>query len=136
MASTWYFNLPVGSINSWAKFQKDFLDKFFEETTIGALMAQLFTCHHGPQGEIQGIQPMFHNYPQQVSNRFQALLKNYKLRCMLMHYQTSISMFVKRVAKPTLVENFEEAKIIEFQMKGCKYSHISLSKKETSQTPR
>jgi hypothetical protein len=32
---------------------------------------------------------------------------------------TSISMFVKRVAKPTLAENFEEAKTIEFQIKGC-----------------
>jgi hypothetical protein len=29
-------------------------------------------------------------------------------------------MFVKRAAKKTLVENFEEAKTIEFQMKGCK----------------
>ena len=32
----------------------------------------------------------------------------------------SISMFVKRDAKRTLAENFEEAKMIEFQMKGCK----------------
>jgi hypothetical protein len=31
-----------------------------------------------------------------------------------------ISMFVKRVAKHTSDENFEEAKTIEFQMKGCK----------------
>jgi hypothetical protein len=29
-------------------------------------------------------------------------------------------MFVKRDAKPTLADNFEEAKTIEFQMKGCK----------------
>jgi hypothetical protein len=41
-------------------------------------------------------------------------------------------MFVKRATKPTLAENFEEEKIIEFQMKGCKGRHISLSKKETS----
>jgi membrane-bound acyltransferase YfiQ involved in biofilm formation len=41
---TWYFNLPVGSITSWMKFQKNFLDKFAEETTIGALMAKLFTA--------------------------------------------------------------------------------------------
>jgi hypothetical protein len=33
---------------------------------------------------------------------------------------TSISMFVKRAAKLTLAETFEEAKMIEFQMKGCK----------------
>jgi hypothetical protein len=32
-ASTWYFNLHVGSITSWTKFQKYFLDKFVEETT-------------------------------------------------------------------------------------------------------
>jgi hypothetical protein len=29
---------------------------------------------------------------------------------------TSISMFVKRDAKPTLAENFKEAKMIDFQM--------------------
>jgi hypothetical protein len=45
-------------------------------------------------------------------------------------------MFVKRATKPTLDENFEKTKIIEFQMKGCKDNQISLSKKETSQTPR
>jgi hypothetical protein len=43
-ASTWYFNLPVGSINSWTKFQKYFLDMFAEETTTGALMVELFTA--------------------------------------------------------------------------------------------
>jgi hypothetical protein len=41
--SMWYINLPVGSITTWTKFQKDFLDKFAEETTIGALMVELFT---------------------------------------------------------------------------------------------
>ena len=40
--SNWYFNLPVGSITSWTKFQKDFLEKFAEETTTGDLMAELF----------------------------------------------------------------------------------------------
>jgi hypothetical protein len=45
-------------------------------------------------------------------------------------------MFIKRVAKPTLAENFEEAKIIEFQMKGCKEIQVSLAKKETQQPPR
>ena len=28
LASTWYFNLLVGSITSWIKFQKKLLDKF------------------------------------------------------------------------------------------------------------
>jgi hypothetical protein len=43
-ASTWYFSFPVGSITSWTKFQKDFLDKFAEETTTGDLKAKLFTA--------------------------------------------------------------------------------------------
>ena len=48
----------------------------------------------------------------------------------------SISMFVKRVAKPTLAENFEEAKTIEFQMKGCKEGQVSLFKKEVQPPPK
>jgi hypothetical protein len=49
---------------------------------------------------------------------------------------TSISMFVKRAAKRTLAENFEEAKMIEFQMKGCKEGQVSLVKKEVQPLPR
>jgi hypothetical protein len=41
----------------------------------------------------------------------------------------SISMFVKISTKKTLVENFEEAKTIEFHMKGCKEGQVSLVKK-------
>jgi hypothetical protein len=41
-SSTWYFNLLVGSITSWTKFQKYFLDKFAEETTTRALLAEMF----------------------------------------------------------------------------------------------
>ena len=48
----------------------------------------------------------------------------------------SISMFVKRVAKHTLAENFEEAKTIEFQMKGCKEGKVSLVKNEAQPPPR
>jgi hypothetical protein len=45
-------------------------------------------------------------------------------------------MFVKRAAKHTLAENFEEAKTIEFQMKGCNEVHISLIKNETQPLPK
>jgi hypothetical protein len=45
-------------------------------------------------------------------------------------------MFVKRAAKTTLAENFEESKTIEFQMKGCKEGQVSLIKKEAQPPPR
>jgi hypothetical protein len=48
----------------------------------------------------------------------------------------SISMFLKRAAKHTLAENFEEAKTIESQMKGCKEGQVSLVKKEVQPPPR
>jgi hypothetical protein len=48
----------------------------------------------------------------------------------------SISMFIKRATKNTLAENFEEDKMIEFQMKGCKEGQISLIKKETQPPPK
>jgi hypothetical protein len=39
-------------------------------------------------------------------------------------------MFLKRAAKHTLAENFEEDKTIKLQMKGCKKGQVSLVKKE------
>jgi hypothetical protein len=45
-------------------------------------------------------------------------------------------MFVKRDVKPTLAENFEAEKMIEFQMKGCKEGEVSLFKKEVQPPPR
>jgi len=45
-------------------------------------------------------------------------------------------MFVKRAAKTTSAENFEEAKTIEFQMKGCKEGQVSLVNKEAQPPPR
>jgi hypothetical protein len=45
-------------------------------------------------------------------------------------------MFVKRASKRTLAKNFEEAKTIEFQMKGCKEGQVSLVNKEVQPPPR
>jgi hypothetical protein len=45
-------------------------------------------------------------------------------------------MILKRDAKHTLAEIFEEAKTIEFQMKVCKEGKVSLVKKEAQPPPR
>jgi hypothetical protein len=64
LTSTWYFNLPVGSINSWMKFQKEFMDKFVEETTIKALMDQPFSATMGPKEKVKDFNQNIHNHPQ------------------------------------------------------------------------
>jgi hypothetical protein len=52
-SSMWYFNLPVGSITIWTKFQKEILDKFVEETTMGSLMVELFTDTMSPKDRVK-----------------------------------------------------------------------------------
>jgi len=37
-ASTWYFNLLVGSINDWDYFEKELIDTFGEVSTPSALL--------------------------------------------------------------------------------------------------
>jgi hypothetical protein len=58
-SSTWYFNLPVGSITSWTKFQKGFSDKFAEETTTGALMTNLFPATVIPKKRVKYFNQIF-----------------------------------------------------------------------------
>ena len=134
-ASTWYFNLPVGSITSWTKFQKDFLENFVEETTTGDLMAEFFVTTMSSKERFKDFNQIFTT----ILSKFQPEAKpNQKLQIKVYAnaLPSSISMFVKRVAKRTLVENFEEAKMIEFQMKGCKEGQVSLVNKELQPPPR
>jgi hypothetical protein len=135
LASTWYFNLSVGSITSWTKFQKDFLDKFAEETTTGALMAELFMATMSLKERVKYFNQRFMT----ILNKFQPVVKptqELQIEVYANALPASISMFVKRVAKKTLAENFEEAKMIEFQMKGCKEGQAPLMKRETQPPPR
>jgi hypothetical protein len=127
-ASTWYFNLTIGSITSWTKFQKDFLDKFVEETTMGSLMVELFAATMSSKERVKDFNQRFMT----ILKKFQSMAKptqELQIEVYANALPASISMFVKRSAKQTLAENFEEAKTIEFQMKGCKEGQVSLVKK-------
>jgi hypothetical protein len=110
------------------KFQKDFINKFAEETTTGALMTELFDATMSSKERVKDFNQGFIT----ILNKFQPEVKStqeLQIEVYSNALPTSISMFVKRVAKATLVENFEEAKMIEFQMKECKEGQVSLVKK-------
>jgi hypothetical protein len=101
------------------KFQNYFLDKFTEETTTGASMAKLFLTTMSSMEKVKDFNQIFTT----ILNKFQPKAKptqELQIEVCTNALPNSISMFVKRVAKPNLAENFEEAKMIEFQMKGCK----------------
>jgi hypothetical protein len=102
----WYFNLPAGSITSWTKFQKDFLDNFVEETTIGALMTDLFIPTISSKEKVKEFNQLFTT----ILDKFQLEAKPTQKLQIEVHANalpTSISMFVKRATKTTLAENFE-----------------------------
>jgi hypothetical protein len=133
-SSTWYFNFPVGSVTSWTKFQKDFLDKFAEETTTRDLLDELFIATMSSKERVKYFNQIFTT----ILNKFQPEAKptqELQIEVYANALPTSISMFVKRVSKLTLVENFKEAKTIEFQIKGCKEIQVSLVKKESQPPP-
>jgi hypothetical protein len=134
-ASAWYFNLLVGSITSWTKFQKDFLDKFVEETTTGDLMDELFTATMTPKERVKDFNQIFTT----ILNKFHLAVKptqELQIEVYANALPTAISMFLKRATKKTLAENFEKAKMIEFQMKECKEGQASLAKRETQPPTR
>jgi hypothetical protein len=109
LALTWYFNFLVGSITSWTKFQKYFLDKFAEETTTRYLMDELFTATMSSKEMAKDFNQRFTT----ILNKFQPKAKpmqDLQIEVYANALPASISMFVKRVSKHTLPKNFEEAK--------------------------
>jgi hypothetical protein len=93
------------------KFQNDFLEKFAEETTTGALMDELFMATMNLKERVKDFNQIFMT----ILNKFQLTTKpteELQIEVYANALPTSISMFVKRVTKQTLAENFEEAKMI------------------------
>jgi len=70
-SSTWYFNLPIGFITSWTKFQKYFLDKFVDETTTGPLIAELFIATMNPKEKVKYFNQRF----MAILNKFQPMAR-------------------------------------------------------------
>jgi hypothetical protein len=90
-----------------------------EETTIGSLMVDFFATTMTPKERFKYFNQIFTT----ILNKFQPAVKptqELQIQIYANALPASISMFVKRASKQYLVENFEEAKMIEFQMKGCK----------------
>jgi hypothetical protein len=98
-------------------------------------MAELFAATMSSKERVKYFNQIFTT----ILNKFQSEAKptqDLQIKVYANSLLASISMFVKRATKPTLDENFEEAKIIKFQMKGCKEGQVSLFKKEVQPPTR
>ena len=98
-------------------------------------MVELFSAAMSSKEKVKDFNQWFTTIP----NKFQLKFKptqELQIEVYANALPSSISMFVKRTAKHTLAENFEEAKIIEFQMNRCKEGQVSLVKKEAQPPPK
>jgi hypothetical protein len=101
---------------------------------MGAFMAKLFIATMTPNERVKEFNQRFTT----ILNKFHSAAKpaqEFQIEVYANVLPASISMFIKRVAKKTLTDNFEEAKAIEFQMKGCKEGQASLARKEIQPLP-
>jgi hypothetical protein len=79
-------------------FQKDFLDKFAEETTMGALMAELFSSTMSSKERVKDFNKIFTT----ILNKFHLESKptqELQIEVYTNSLPSFISMFVKRDAK-------------------------------------
>jgi hypothetical protein len=97
-ASTWYFNLPIGSITSWMKFQKEFLDKFAEETTRGDLMDEFFAATMSSKEKVKYFNQRFTTILKKIQPEAKPT-QELQIEAYANALPTSISMFVKRSVK-------------------------------------
>jgi hypothetical protein len=82
-------------------------------------MAELFTTTMTPNERVKDFNQRFMT----ILNKFQLVetpAQELQIKVYANTLLNSISLFVKRAAKQTLMKNFKEAKMIEFHMKGCK----------------
>jgi hypothetical protein len=97
---------------------------------MGSLMVELFAATMTPKGKVKDFNQIFMT----ILNKFQPIVKStqeLQIKVYANALPASISMFVKRVANQTLAKFFEEAKMIEFHIKGCREVQASLAKRET-----
>ena len=111
-ASSWFFGLQANSIANWDTFERVFKRKFGNQKTVATLMKELLSMRMEKKEKDQDL-----------NQRFTTLLSSFSattkpIEESLVEYHTTtlyppIAMFVKRVVKATLVENYEEAKKVE-----------------------
>ena len=102
-ASSWFFNLPSGSITSWQQFENAFITRFRDDKTSGTLLLELARIKIKENEKVK-----------EFNQRFITLLNKIPDKppeAILIEYYTSalpltVAMFVKRKEVKTLEENF------------------------------
>lgn len=109
---SWYFSLPSGSSNSWDSFQEQFLSKFGDDRSTATLINDLSKLKVEPKEPIKGLNSCFNK----LLNKIPAASKpsdEVQNEWYIYALPSNTTIFVDRVAKPTLAENMKEAIAVE-----------------------
>ena len=101
-ASSWFFNLPSGSITSWKQFENAFITRFGDDKTSGTLLLELARIKIKENEKVKEFNQRFITLLNKISDK--------PLEAIQVEYYTAtlpltVSMFVKRKEMRTL-ENF------------------------------
>jgi hypothetical protein len=105
-ASSWFFNLPSGSITSWQQFENSFVNQFGNDKTLGTLLLEISRLRINNNENVKEVNQRFITLLNKIPNKPTKGVKIEYYTCAL---PPLVVMFVKRKEIRTLVENFVEA---------------------------
>ena len=115
-AVAWCHSLPPNSIQNWGEFKCMFLEKFIDDKTPTMLLRELGSLKMEGKEKVKDFNQMF----KCILNKFavdtkphDSITTDYCTSTL----PTSIAQFIKRVSRPTLLENYEEAIVVEKDMR-------------------
>jgi len=134
-ASTWYFSLRIGSITSWAAFQRAFLDKFGDDKTPVALVLELSRLKMEAKEKVKDFNIQFNT----LFNRIQTNARPTN-EVLMEFYITALpvptAMWDKRSNAQTLQGAINEAIKVENEMISLTTCHHTSEGKKASQSPK
>jgi hypothetical protein len=140
-ASTWYFAQQPRTITSWEKFESIFLEKFGDGKPPEVLVMDLSNLKMNAKEKVKDFNQRFLTLKNRIptdSMPAESLVISYYTKAL----HQSITIWVKRSKKATLVEAFEEATQIEKDILSLKDSssneteNTASSKKKIEILPR
>ena len=105
-ASTWFFNLAVGSIASWQRFETAFLSQFGDDKTFRVLFLELSRIRFDKKDKVKDFNQRFINLLKRI---LENPAESIQVEFYIVALPPPIAMFVKSREIRTLVENFLEA---------------------------
>ena len=109
-ASSWFFNLPSGSITSWQQFENAFIVRFGDDKISGTLLLKISSLNINKNEKVKEFNQRFITLLNKIPNKPSVAIQ---VEYYFVALPLIVTMFVKRKEIRTLEENFEEAIKVE-----------------------